>query len=252
MVVPTVCPGTGTGGDAAGDTLTGIEWLRGSAFSDSLTGDGGANRLSGLAGTDTLDGGDGNDQLIGGAGADVLTGGAGFDTALYDNASVGVTASLANPSANTGDAAGDTYSGIENLVGSAFADTLTGDSGSNYLQGWHGDDVLNGGGGIDTLNGGLGADTFVFSSIADSTAKAPDRISDFSQSQGDKIDLSGITHGSGTFIGTEDFTHHAGEVRFIEGTTQTAVYIDANGDGTADAQIRLFTAVALTASDFTL
>ncbi|WP_221345206.1 calcium-binding protein [Inquilinus limosus] len=46
-VTVSLVTGTGTGGDAAGDTLTGIEWLRGSAFSDSLTGDGGANRLSG-------------------------------------------------------------------------------------------------------------------------------------------------------------------------------------------------------------
>ena len=37
-----------------------------------------------------------------------------------------VTANLANAAANTGDAAGDTYTSIENLTGSAFADTLTG------------------------------------------------------------------------------------------------------------------------------
>ncbi|WP_051248527.1 calcium-binding protein [Inquilinus limosus] len=252
-VTVSLVTGTGTGGHAAGDTLTGIEWLRGSAFNDALTGDGNANRLSGLAGTDTLDGGAGNDQLIGGAGQDTLTGGAGFDTALYDNASAGVTASLLNPAANNGDAAGDSYSSIENLVGSAFNDVLTGDNGSNYLQGWRGDDTLNGRGGADILHGGAGADTFVFSSIADASARAPDVIRDFSQSQGDTIDVSGITGGNGSFIGTDAFSGVAGEVRINVGVTQTAVYIDANGDGTADAQVRLTGgAVTLTADDFVL
>ena len=42
------------GGDAAGDTLTGIEHLTGSAHDDRLTGDAGANRLTGGAGADVF------------------------------------------------------------------------------------------------------------------------------------------------------------------------------------------------------
>ncbi len=71
--------GTASGGDAAGDTLTGIENLSGSGFADTLTGDGGANVLSGSAGADVLDGGGGNDSLYGGSGSDTLAGGAGSD-----------------------------------------------------------------------------------------------------------------------------------------------------------------------------
>jgi Ca2+-binding RTX toxin-like protein len=84
--------GTGAGGDAAGDTLAGIENVIGSALTDALigadavdnrlTGGAGNDYLDGLSGNDTLDGGTGNDQLVGGAGADVFVFGRlyGFDT----------------------------------------------------------------------------------------------------------------------------------------------------------------------------
>lgn len=67
---------TASGGDAAGDTLTGVEQLFGSAFGDQLTGDSGANGLWG-------DGG--NDVLAGALGADTLKGGAGNDSFVYVN-----------------------------------------------------------------------------------------------------------------------------------------------------------------------
>lgn len=53
------------------DTLTSIEGLAGSSFSDRLTGNGLANVISGAGG---------NDILTGGAGRDTLTGGLGNDT----------------------------------------------------------------------------------------------------------------------------------------------------------------------------
>jgi Ca2+-binding RTX toxin-like protein len=112
---------------------------------------------------DTLDGGIGNDTLNGGLGADALTGGAGIDTATYADATAAVMASLAIPGSNSGEAAGDTYSSIENLTGSGFADTLTGDANANALDGGAGDDVLRGGGGNDSLSGGVGSDTADFS-----------------------------------------------------------------------------------------
>ncbi|MBB6411991.1 DUF5801 repeats-in-toxin domain-containing protein, partial [Mesorhizobium sangaii] len=75
-------PGLGTigGGDATGDTLTGIEGLIGGSGDDYLFGNLSANYLAGGGGNDTLNGGAGNDTLIGGAGNDVLIGGAGQDT----------------------------------------------------------------------------------------------------------------------------------------------------------------------------
>ncbi len=177
--------GTGTGGEAAGDTLTGIENLIGSAFNDTLTGDAADNEfwggtgndsLTGNAGNDTLWGGAGadrlyggndNDVLIGGAGADSLYGGAGTDTVDYRDATSGVAASLATNTGTVGDASGDIFSQIENLTGSAYNDTLTGDGSANQLTGGGGNDSLIGGSGADTLDGGDGNDTLAGGSGSD-------------------------------------------------------------------------------------
>ncbi|MCI5097906.1 MAG: hypothetical protein MRY77_16460, partial [Rhodobacteraceae bacterium] len=58
-----------------------------------------------------------------------------------------------------GDAARDLYFGIENLIGTRFADRLTGNEGRNQLNGYWGDDMLFGYGDRDQLKGGLGNDT---------------------------------------------------------------------------------------------
>ncbi|TGD91906.1 beta strand repeat-containing protein, partial [Methylobacterium nonmethylotrophicum] len=154
-------------GEAAGDGYANIEGLVGSGFADNLQGDGGANQLYGqagddqlygLAGKDSLSGGDGNDSLWGGEDGDGLDGGAGFDLARYDFAASGVTAVLSNATLNTGEAAGDTYTGIEGLVGSGFGDNLQGDAGANQIYGLNGDDNLWGGEGADSLDGGAGFD----------------------------------------------------------------------------------------------
>jgi Ca2+-binding RTX toxin-like protein len=147
-------------GDASGDILATIENLSGSDFADTLTGDKGANGLSGNAGIDTLNGSDGNDSLNGGADGDILNGGAGSDTADY-LFSGGVTASLEDSSLNTGQAAGDVYSSIENLSGSIDDDWLGGDGNANRLSGGDGNDTLVAGCGNDTLLGGGGDDTLV-------------------------------------------------------------------------------------------
>jgi Ca2+-binding RTX toxin-like protein len=146
-VTVSLATGRGSGGDAQGDTLVNIENLTGSAFGDTLEGDGGNN---------------------------VLLGGAGIDTISYEHAASGMTVSLAITSAQKTVGAGtDTISGFENLIGSAFNDSLTGSSGAN------------------TLTGGAGADQFFYKALADSAPNSSDIITDFLHGV-DKIDLSAI------------------------------------------------------------
>jgi Ca2+-binding RTX toxin-like protein len=153
-------------GDAAGDTYNSIEGLIGSSYADLLIGNGANNTLQGGAGDDTMEGGDDDDILQGGAGADKLNGGTGKDFASYANSENGVFAFLTSPEDNSGDAEGDTYDGIEGLIGSSSADMLIGDGADNTLQGGEGDDTLEGGAGADELNGGAGTD---FASYAHAT-----------------------------------------------------------------------------------
>ncbi|MGF6226694.1 Ca2+-binding RTX toxin-like protein [Inquilinus ginsengisoli] len=148
-----------TGGEAAGDALSNIENVVGSAFADNLTGDARGNNLSGVAGNDVLSGASGDDTLYGGAGADVLNGGTGLDASSYEFSAAAVTVDLTTATATGGDATGDTFTSIEGLIGSRFADTLTGNALTNDLRGGDGNDVLSGLAGDDTITGGAGADT---------------------------------------------------------------------------------------------
>ena len=132
-----------------------------------ISGDGDANiidgtaegdTLEGFAGDDTLNGGAGDDILFGGLGNDSLDGGDGTDTAHYGDIKGPVTVDLGSGVA-TGGAGEDMLDGIENVVGTGFADQLTGNEVANILEGRDGDDVLSGAAGDDELFGGAGDDT---------------------------------------------------------------------------------------------
>ena len=152
--------GAGTGGEAEGDTLTGIENVRGSATAANiLTGDAADNELIGGAEADQLSGGAGDDILEGGAGADTLSGGEGSDWANYSASTGGVTVNLSMDFNFGGDAEGDVLSGIENIEGSnSGADVLTGNANDNHLNGGGGNDWFAGGAGADRIDGGVGLD----------------------------------------------------------------------------------------------
>jgi Ca2+-binding RTX toxin-like protein len=144
---------------AGTDTVTGFEKLTGSALADTLTGDANANTIIGGAGLDRLDGGAGDDLLDGGAGDDTITGNSGIDTVTYGSATAGVTVNLSTTKAqNTIGAGSDTLATVENIIGSAFNDTLTGTTGDNVMSGGAGVDTIDGGSGNDTIDGGDGND----------------------------------------------------------------------------------------------
>lgn len=146
-------------GGAAGDTFNSIESVTGSIFDDLITGNAGANTLTGgwgddtligLGGNDTLIGDGGDDILIGGVGGDAHIGGSGTDTVSYADAAAGVTVNLVAAQQNTGEAKGDTYQSVENLIGSSHDDHLTGNESANVFKGGDGQDIFFGRGGSDT------------------------------------------------------------------------------------------------------
>lgn len=141
------------GGNGASDTLAGgggRDLLRG--------GDGGdGDFLFGGGGDDRVTGGEGADLLVGGAGADRLNGDAGsFDTASFVFEDAPVAVDLLRQGMPL--ASGDVLSGVENLHGSIYDDTLIARSGANVLQGDDGDDTIASGAGADVVDGGEGAD----------------------------------------------------------------------------------------------
>lgn len=230
----TTMQNTGGGGY---DTLVGIENLIGSIYNDTLTGNAGDNALSGGVGADIL---------VGGLGNDLLDGGAGIDTANYSSATAGVRINLGLTTAQaTGGAGTDTLVNIENVTGSAYADTLIGNAGDN---------VFVGGAGRDVMTGGGGNDRFVFSAMTETSASLSlaDVITDFSL--GDIIDLSGIdanraTAANDAFRGTfvTSFTG-AGQLMFSNGV----LYGNTNADRIADFAIVLTGVTSLSAGSILL
>ena len=233
-------------GDASGDKLSNIENIIGSTAVDYLTALSTGSSLDGSAGDDFLTGGAGNDLFVGGAGGDNIIGGAGNDTVSYATSTslINVDLTRIGTAQFGGHATNDILSGIENIIGSAFSDTIVGDSWSN---------ILTGNAGKDTLTGGGQADMFRYIAASDSgtTSGVRDIITDFSQAQSDKIDLSGF-EGDFEFKNAASFTGTAHEVNYAQVSGNTIVSVDADGNGALDFQIELTGLYTLTANDFVL
>ena len=165
----------GTGGDAMGDTLIGIELVWGSAKGDDtfiasrgadwVHGDGGSDTVSyeasdmgvNISLTDDQSADFDEDPSVGDLGTEIHYIVLGENDQMEDVAVADATPEQIED--NTNGAAGDRLGGIENLTGSNFKDVLTGDGNNNTLKGGGGDDVLVGAAGNDKLYGGDGDDT---------------------------------------------------------------------------------------------
>ena len=198
----------------------------GTAGNDKLFGDSGNNTISGAAGNDQLIGNGGDDSLSGDTGNDTIWGDNGNDTILGgDNADQLI--------GDNGDAS--SVGGNDSIDAGADNDTIWGEGGN---------DTINGGAGKDQMTGGAGADMFLFSSVADSQAAAPDYIWDFNHGV-DKLNVHGLGF---AHLDTDGGLTETGELRFSAAGGITTVTSDQTGftfqlNGT-------FNAATLTESDF--
>ena len=117
--------GTATDGSAGTDTLVNIQNVVGSAFDDVIAGDSHNNLLDGGGGINTID---------------------------YSHDPAGVTVDLSMGTATDGWSSTDTLTNFQNVIGSAYDDTITGDSHDNVIVGGAGNDIIDGGGGINTVD----------------------------------------------------------------------------------------------------
>ena len=137
----------------------------------------GFENIIGSAASDMLIGNSEDNVLEGGAQADYLDGGDGFDAASYAGSLGAVVVDLGLGTGSGEDADNDIYVSIENLIGSAFGDSLTGDTNDNTLEGGAGADQLYGGAGSDTASyiGSLAAVTV---NLGTETASGADATGD--------------------------------------------------------------------------
>ncbi|MGZ2412026.1 serralysin [Sphingomonas sp. F9_3S_D5_B_2] len=136
-------------------------------------------------------GGTASDTIVGNAANNVLEGGAGNDTVSYEAARAGVTVDMrVSGQQNTIGAGRDTLTSFENLVGSAYGDTLTAAPTTLSIHGGSGDDRLSGlaanfygDGGNDSFSataandwfsGGDGFDTIDYSHASGSVSMVTD------------------------------------------------------------------------------
>ncbi|MDT8317030.1 MAG: Ig-like domain-containing protein, partial [bacterium] len=193
---------SGSGADVGNDTYT-----------DSI------ENLTGGSGNDILIGDDNDNILTGGAGGDELHGGGGSDTASYADAVAAVAAFLSFGSGFVGDALGDTYTSIENLIGGAGNDTLQGNASDNILDGRGGNDSLDGQGGIDTVSYATST-ADVTASLLTNTGSSADAGSDTYTS------IENLTGGSGN----DTLTGDTGNNVLTGGAGEDTIYANQGSD----------------------
>ncbi|MFC3616073.1 calcium-binding protein [Lutimaribacter marinistellae] len=133
-----------------------------------VTGSDDAEELFGTALTERILALGGDDVIFPGTGSDTIDGGSGIDRVDFSMQPLvlgwTILDYMLEVTLGTGvaDIFGDdvkTLEGVENVIGTAWSDSLAGDVLGNVLAGLDGNDRLVGLEGDDTLDGGVGADT---------------------------------------------------------------------------------------------
>jgi Cadherin domain/RTX calcium-binding nonapeptide repeat (4 copies) len=179
-----------------------VEAVRGTAFADTYNAVGfsGTSTNAGSLGTfNEFTGGGGNDTIIGN----------GNTRISFNNATAGVSVDIA-AGTDSGDASvgNDTFTGVNAVQGSMFADTMLGDANNNTFTGNGGDDYIDGRGGFDVAS---------YNNIYLSTGSITVHLA------------AGIVTGDSS-IGTDTLRSIEG----IQGTVNADTY-DATGYGSAGA-----------------
>jgi hypothetical protein len=214
-------------------------------------------RVIGTAENDKFTGGKGDEEFRGLDGKDSYHGGKGIDDVAFqfwENLphQHGIQVDLtkgSNQIVDDGFGNQETTESIEAISGSQFDDKIKlGRDG--WAWGDNGDDRITDGIGTQWLGGGAGQDTFIFASVKNMNVdKDLDYIDDFSQGDGDRLDLSAINglsfEGTGKFEGGK-------EVRYAFDGDSTIVSGDVDGDKKTDFQIELNGKINLTVDDFIL
>ncbi len=130
--------------------------------------------------------------------------------------------------------------------------------------------IIQGGAGADVLTGGSGLNIYVYTSASDSPvagqpnsggqlAQSWDQITNFHEGV-DKLDFRGIAKAAGlpelTWVGllpaNTTTAAHYGVWYTTDGSGGSYVYVDTNGDGTADLKLQVAGVPTLTSADFLL
>lgn len=168
--------------------------------------------VDGRAGDDTIFGGDGHDTLLGGRGDDLIyasvddsriDGGGGRDTVSFLYSETGVNVLLLDgalgqrPESDPPTLRSNVITGVENVIGSPFADLIHGSRTVNILDGGAGDDQLFAYGSGDFLTGGTGADTFDVRPVVSSVRRGTETVTltDFNFGDGDRIAAGPVAPG---------------------------------------------------------